>query len=68
MKRGVRRQESEVRMGPRNEDRKSLLAATFPSNPVSNKVVDSRLHGNDLWGGFRISIFGIRFAILTPDF
>jgi hypothetical protein len=52
------------------ENRNSKLVArnVTPAKAGFHEVVDSRLRGNDLLGGFRVSNFEFRFCLLTPDF
>ncbi len=57
-------------MTPKLENRNSKLVArnVTPAKPGFHEVVDSRIRGNDLLGGFRVSNFEYRFCLLTSDF
>ena len=51
------------------ETRKPKIVArnVTPAKRGDHEVVDSRLRGNDLLGGFRVSNFEFRFCILNPN-
>ena len=52
------------------ENRNSKLVArnVTPAKAGFHEVVDSRLRGNDLLGGFRVSSFEFRVSSFDPAF